>query len=105
MRTWIKATWILAVIGIVSSLIAAIMLLRDCAYGDAVSTVSTSISVVLGIISILYTYVSGEETLKALNEIRRENQSLVQKINYELAKNNYDEENISNLLKKNKDKT
>lgn len=96
----VKSTRIIAIIGIILAFISAIIFWINGSYGDVVSIASTIISIILGLISIVYTYVSGEETLKTLNEIKKENRSLVEKINYELAKNNYDEANIESLLKK-----
>lgn len=95
----IKTTRILAVIGVVFAFISAILFLIGNSCVDAISVASTIISIILGFISIVYTYVSGEETLKTLKEIKKENHSLIQKINHELTKNNYDEANIDSLLK------
>lgn len=61
------------------------------------STISTIISIILGAGSFVYTYVSGEETLNHLDEIKSQNDRLVSKINYELSKENYDNNNIENV--------
>lgn len=61
------------------------------------STISTIISIILGAGSFVYTYVSGEETLNHLDEIKSQNDRLVSKINYELSKENYDNNNIENI--------
>ena len=91
---------VVVIIGLFITFLSAILLLTNGKYSEFVGIVSTIISIVLGFVSIVYTYISGQDTLKTLNEIRNENSKLVEKINYELSKNNYDETNINTLLKK-----
>ena len=96
----IKSTRFLAIIGIICAFISAILLYANNSYTDAIGIISTIISIILGFVSIVYTYTSGESTIKALDEIRIENRRLVDKINYELCKDNYNEVNIESLSKK-----
>lgn len=96
----IKFCRVVVIIGLFITFLSAILLLTNGKYSEFVGIVSTIISIVLGFVSIVYTYISGQDTLKTLNEIRNENSKLVEKINYELSKNNYDETNINTLLKK-----
>lgn len=61
--------------------------------------ISTVISIILAISSFIYSFISGEQTLKLLDEIRAQNSSLVDRINFELSKDNYDKKNIENIDK------
>ena len=95
----LKAVYIIAVTGLVCAVAAAIFFFLGCSWTDAIGAIATVISIVLGVVSIVYTYVSGKETMHVLNEIRKENLKLVEKINYELSKSNFNEENINNIRK------
>ncbi|MGN0499103.1 MAG: hypothetical protein ACI4F6_08595 [Acutalibacteraceae bacterium] len=84
----IISTFIFPILGIISS-----------AFGD----IATIISVILAVISILYTYISGEKTLKNLNEISKQSQNLVNQIIRERSKDNFDYENVNNVLNEDMD--
>lgn len=90
----LRVVYVFAVIGIVFSVFAAILYSIGCDWSSAIGAVSTIISIVLGVVSIIYTYVSGEHTIKTLEEIERQNRKLVDKINHELSKDNFNEKNI-----------
>lgn len=90
----LKIIYIIAGIGIVLSIMAAFLYLIDCNWSGAIGAVSTIISIVLGIVSMLYTYISGKETVETLEEMKRQNRRLVDKINHEISKGNFNEDNI-----------
>ncbi len=56
--------------------------------------ISNVISIVLGIISIAYTYFSGKQTLENLTHIKKQYSSFEKKINSDLAYSNKDDENL-----------
>jgi predicted PurR-regulated permease PerM len=69
-----------------------------------ISAISTVLSIILSIAAILYTLYSGQkisklfnETLGLLNKIETQNKRLVDKINHEISKNAYDEDNIKDI--------
>lgn len=66
-----------------------------------ISITASIISIILAIVSIVYTCKTNKNTEKLLDDIRRQNNKLVDKINYELSKDNYDEVNIAHLRKRN----
>lgn len=90
----LRAVYVIAGIGLALSVVSAFLYLIDCNWSNAISAVSTIISIALGLVSIVYTYISGKETMETLEEIKRQNSKLVDKINYEISKDNYNERNI-----------
>lgn len=95
----LRVVYVFAGIGMILALLSAILYMFNNDWTSAVGVVSTIISIVMGMVSIVYTYVSGKETMTALEEIKKQNSRLVDKINYELSKNNYNEENIEYIRK------
>lgn len=81
---------------IISSLVFLIRGVESSTFAD----IATIISVVLAVVSILYTYKSGEETLKNLDEISKQSESLVNQIIRERSRDNFDDENVKNVLSK-----
>ena len=73
------------------------MLCIDRNVSSFVGTISTIVSIVLGMMSFIYSYVSGKQTLEYLNEIKEENDKLVERLNYELSKENYGDKNVENI--------
>ena len=70
-----------------------------CTYDlDIFGTLSTILSIVLSVISILYTWISGEKTLKDLKQIQKDNQSMIDEITRLKSKSNYNYENIENAF-------
>lgn len=67
-------------------------------------TLSTIVSIILGISSFIYTYVSGKESLQTLNEIKKQNDKLIERLNQELMKGNLGHKNIENIEKVLKDR-
>lgn len=116
MKKFIIATFIFASFGILLALISAILYLigSDC-YG-AIGIFSTVISILLGVVSIVYTYFSGKETsalfsqldqrIAKLDEqivkIDEQNRTLVSKIQMELSKDNFNQANIDGIRNRNK---
>lgn len=90
----LKIVYIFAGVGIAFAMISAVLYLIGCDWSNALGAFSTVISIVLGLVSIVYTYVSGREMQITLDEIKKQNSRLVDKINYELSKDNYNEKNI-----------
>lgn len=82
--------------GLIASIISVVLLLlAQSAFASILCNISTIISIVLGAESIIYTFFSGKKTLENLDDIKTQYASLVNKINHELSKDNYDEENIA----------
>lgn len=71
----------------------------DSPRSNVIGIISTILSIILGVVSIIYTYISGKETMNVLEEIKRQNSRLVDKINYELSKDNYNDKNIEYIRK------
>ena len=63
-------------------------------FGGIIGIISTIISVLLSATAMIYTYISGKETLALLEKIEIQNKKLVDKINQDLLKDAYDEEGI-----------
>ena len=96
----IQVTFIYSIISVMIALVSAILFLIGSDSAGAVGVASTILSIVLGVVSIVYTYVSGQETIKALDKIVEQNKSLVNKINTDLLQDNFDEANIETLREK-----
>lgn len=90
----LKALYFTAILGIVGVIVSAYLYGTDDNWASMIGSISTIISIVLGVISIVYTYVSGQATIDLMNQIVNHNASLVEKINSDLAKGNLDEENL-----------
>ena len=90
---------ILGIIAIIMALISAVLFLKGSDVYGAIGVVSTIISTVLGFVSIIYTYISGNQTIKLLDNIDTKNNLLIEKVRTELLENNFDEENLDNLRK------
>ncbi len=82
---------ILTVLGFLLAITSAILFLIGDDAAGAVGIVSTISSIALSAMSMAYTYFSGVQTLKVLQDIKRQNDALVEKIRHENAKNNYNE--------------
>lgn len=97
---FIRFVFVISVIGIILAFLSAILYLTNCSWSNSIGVFSTIISIVLGLVSIIYTYISGEKTIQVLDEIEKQNKSLVNKIVFELSDSNFDEVNIESLLDK-----
>ena len=64
-----------------------------------ISSVSTAISILLSIVSIGYTFLSGRITLHNLGEMKEQNDILVNRLRQELSTSNFGKENIDNVDK------
>ena len=62
-----------------------------------IGLISTVISIILGLISIAYTFVSGQETLKALDDIEKKYSDLCDMNNEVLLSNNLEKNNIDKI--------
>lgn len=100
MRCLLKPIYIVAIAGILLASLSAVLLFIHNSYADAFETVSTIISIVLGLVSIVYTYQSSKELSSTLDEIRNQYRSLVTKINSQLIEKNFGDVNDESLLRK-----
>jgi cell shape-determining protein MreC len=91
MKTKILLLLIFGGIAIVLALLSLVTELRFAAVFGIISTIT---SILLGIIAVLYTWLSGEKTLSLLNQIEVHNEKLVAKINQDLLRDAYDENGI-----------
>lgn len=103
----LKGAFVVALVGILLSTVSVVLMIFGNCWSDILGYASTVISIVLGLVSIVYTYKSGEETLMMFDEIKGilketkdQNRRLVEKINYELSKENYDKENIDSIRRR-----
>lgn len=90
----LKVAYVFASIGILLAVLSSFLYIHSSEWTSAVGIVSTIISIIMGMISIVYTYISGKETMSTLIEIKKQNKSLVDKINHELSKDNFNDNNI-----------
>ena len=95
----VKLTIIISCIAVVFALISAILFIVGCDYAGAIGIVATVVSVILSLVSIIYTYISGKETIKSLKNIEKQNEQFIIQIKSELLNYNYDEENIKDVRK------
>ncbi len=98
-RILVLVSIIAIVLLIVSTFIFPFFGIKSSTLGD----IATVISIVLAVVSIVYTYVSGEKTVENMNEIRHQSKNLVNQIIHERSKNNYDAENVENVIDKDMD--
>lgn len=96
-KSWRKILTVLMVIGIVLIIVSIGLGICDKDLSLTLGTISTIISIILGAGSFIYTYVSGEETLHHLDEMKSQNDRLIRRLNQELAKDNYGISNIENI--------
>ncbi len=87
----------LMILSVILIIFAIILGFIDYEISSCIGMISTIVSILLAIFSFVYTYISGKETLDNLDEIKRQNYILVQKINDELSKSNYNDNNIENI--------
>ena len=76
MKVLIIVSIVAIVLLIVSTFIFPFLGIKSSALGD----IATVISIVLAIVSIIYTYVSGEKTVENMDEIRHQSKNLVNQI-------------------------
>lgn len=100
MKRLLKPIYIVAIAGILLAGLSAALLFIGNSYANAFGTVSTIISIVLGLVSIVYTYQSSKELSSTLDEIRNQYRSLVTKINSQLIEKNFGDVNDESLLRK-----
>jgi len=88
----LKFSFILGGVGIILTVLSGFLFCSGVAY--VLGIVSVIFSILLSMGAMLYTYISGKETLKLLQEIETQNTKLVAKINQDLLKDAYDEAGI-----------
>ena len=92
-----KYFWILTILGAVLVFLSIILGFCNKDLASTVGIISTIVSIVLGMSSFIYSFISGEKTLQYLNEIKAQNDALVERLNYELSKANYGQKNIESI--------
>lgn len=92
MKKIITVFFVFGVIAIITAIFSGFF--KDSSFGGIISIISTIISVLLSATAMIYTYISGKETLALLEKIEIQNKKLVNKINQDLLKDAYDEEGI-----------
>ena len=83
----------------VFGVIAVILVLVSSFWGNnnastVLGMISTIISIVLSVVAIIYTYVSGKSTLDLLDEIKKQNEALVKKIVQDAVANGLGQKSI-----------
>lgn len=94
LKIFVLISIIAIVMLLISTFVFPILKLESSTFGD----IATVLSIFLAVVSIFYTYVSGEKTSKNLDEIKKQSESLVNQIIHERSKDNYDSENVANIL-------
>lgn len=92
-----KYFWLLTVLGLLLASLSIILGFCNQDLASTIGMVSTIVSIILGMGSFIYSFVSGEQTLQYLNEIKAQNDTLVERLNYELSKANYGQKNIESI--------
>jgi cytochrome b subunit of formate dehydrogenase len=85
---------LIIIIGGVAIVLALLSLIQNMQIANVFSIIATITSILLSVIAMLYTFLSGEKTLSLLNQIEAQNKKLVAKINQDLLRNAYDENGI-----------
>jgi len=85
----------IAILMIIASLI---LLVFNISIATTISIISTIMSILLSIAAILYTFISGNETLNLLNKIENQHKKFVAKINEDLLNGAFDESGIEDAL-------
>ena len=93
----LKGVYFIAILGLVGVLASVCLYFKDNNCANLIGSLSTIISILLGVVSIAYTYVSGQKTIDAIQQINDHHALFVEKINSDLAKGNMDEENLKNI--------
>lgn len=92
-----KYFWILTILGAALVLFSIILGFYDKDLASTIGIISTIVSIILAMGSFIYSFISGEKTLQYLNEIKAQNDALVDRLNYELSKANYGQKNIESI--------
>ena len=92
-----KCFWILTTLGTVLVFLSIILGFCDEDWASMIGIISTVVSIILAMGSFMYSFISGEKTLQYLNEIKEQNDALVERLNYELSKANYGQKNIESI--------
>lgn len=95
----VRITLVFGIIAILLSLISAILFVVGCDYAGAVGVVSTIISVLLSLVSIVYTYISGKATSKLMEKIAKQNNEFIEKIKADILRDNYNDANLKDARK------
>ncbi len=98
--SFIAVFFILTGIGLLIALASAILFFVGNDIAGAVGIISTIVSIVLSAISMAYTYISGVQTLKTIQDLKNQNNRLVKKINRENSKDNYNETSADKAFNK-----
>ena len=83
--------FVLAGVGLLIALASAILFSIGNDTASAVGVSSTILSIVLSVVSMVYTYISGIQTLKTIKEIKQQNDALVNEIANNRSEDNYNE--------------
>lgn len=94
---YVRFSYILASFGLGCIILSFVFAYKCKTMSEMLSNLSTIVSIVLGVVSILYTYCSGEDTIKKMNDILIQYSNLTEHISHEASKNNYDEHNLEHI--------
>jgi amino acid permease len=97
MKAYIKWSYLFAVIAVVSCVISSVLYFFKHETAEAIGCISTIISIALSIISMINSCVTEKKTSETLNDIINQNTKLVEMINHQLSKDNYDKRNLESL--------
>ena len=92
-----KCFWGLSISGLVLVFLSIVLGFFSENLAAAAGTISTVLSIILAMGSFVYSFISGEKTLEHLNEIKAQNDALIERLNHELSKANYGQKNIENI--------
>jgi len=100
---------IMIVFGIVACICAVVTAILFAMGGEAGSLqgfslalgfISTIISIILSVVAVIYSYISGNKTTQLLNDIQDQYKAFVDKLNAERMKSSLGAESIKRILKK-----
>lgn len=100
-RKILSFTYIVSSIGLILIIVSAFLKFDQVFLGELLGNVSTIISIVLGMISIVYTYRSTETSNKTYADIVQQYEKFESKINEICGSNNFDRNNIEMIREAN----
>jgi len=101
----IIAAFIFGGIAIILAVVSAILVLFYSGIIAVIGLTSTVMSIILGVVAMVYTYLSGrktfvlwKKTMDTLDKVEAQNRKLIDKINLELLEGAYDSSGLEDAL-------
>lgn len=95
------STLVLAILGVLCAVLAAYFYANMSDLSGFLGNLSTIISIVLGAVSIVYTFISGKDTAEQLLSMAHSTKNDIRSMREDLGpKGNFGDENVEGILKK-----